>query len=195
MVARKISGYGEFSPSGPAGPPLPLWRERHLPPYRGSLSLAEGGKRGMTPCITRRMGADFLIFPVSAALLDTFASMISKNVIAAVGVDADDVPRGKAGDLDVLRRGGAERHLRAAAPREKLQVNAVVHAGADLRRVDDLLTQQEKRPGVAADKVKVAVLQIVGFIGQQLKRAGRGGQGVLGRQRDGGSLLHGMAQR
>ena len=110
-------------------------------------------------------------------------------------MDADDVRGGKAGDLDVLRRGGAERHLRAAAAGEKLQIDPVVHGGADLGGVDDLLTQQEKRPGVAADKVKVAVLQIVGFIGQQLKRAGRGGQGVLGRQRDGGGLLYGVAQR
>ena len=81
-------------------------------------------------------------------------------------MDADDVRGGKAGDLDVLRRGGAERHLRAAAAGEKLQIDPVVHGGADLGGVDDLLTQQEKRPGVAADKVKVAVLQIVGFIGQ-----------------------------
>ena len=110
-------------------------------------------------------------------------------------MDADDVRGGKAGDLDVLRRGGAERHLRAAAAGEKLQIDPVVHGGADLSGVDDLLTQQEKRPSVAADKVKVAVLQIVGFIGQQLKRAGRGGQGVLGRQRDGGGLLYGVAQR
>ena len=32
-----------FSPSGPAGPSLPLWRKRHLP-RTGGACLAEGGK-------------------------------------------------------------------------------------------------------------------------------------------------------
>uniref|UniRef100_UPI0040279D2E hypothetical protein n=1 Tax=Gemmiger formicilis TaxID=745368 RepID=UPI0040279D2E len=33
----------KFSPSGPAGPPLPFWRKRHLPRV-GGVCLAEGGK-------------------------------------------------------------------------------------------------------------------------------------------------------
>ena len=88
-------------------------------------------------------------------------------------MDADDVRGGKAGDLDVLRRGGAQRHLRAAAAGEKLQIDPVVHGGADLGGVDDLLTQQEKRPGVAADKVKVAVLQIICVSGTDIRDISR----------------------
>ena len=45
MVVRKISGYGEVLSLRPWGPPLPLWRERHLPRI-GGVCLAEGGKRG-----------------------------------------------------------------------------------------------------------------------------------------------------
>ena len=71
---------------------------------------------------------------------------------------ADDVLRPHAGDLDVLRRRRAERHLRTAAPREELQIHTVVHRAADLRRVDDLLAQCKQRPRVAADKVKLVVL-------------------------------------
>ena len=33
----------KFSSSGPAGPPLPFWRKRHLPRV-GGVCLAEGGK-------------------------------------------------------------------------------------------------------------------------------------------------------
>ena len=36
--ARNISGYGKVLSLRPFGAPLPLWRKRHLPPYRGSLS-------------------------------------------------------------------------------------------------------------------------------------------------------------
>ena len=37
-VARNISGYGKVFSLRLFGAPLPLWRKRHLPPYRGSLS-------------------------------------------------------------------------------------------------------------------------------------------------------------
>ena len=37
--AQNISGYGKDLSSRHFGAPLPLWRKRHLPPYRGSLSL------------------------------------------------------------------------------------------------------------------------------------------------------------
>ena len=59
-------------------------------------------------------------------------------VIAAVGVYADEIRRSNAGDGDILGRGGAQRDLGAAAPYQKLQIEAVVHGRADLRGVDDL---------------------------------------------------------
>ena len=37
-AVRNISGYGKVLSLRPFGAPLPLWRKRHLPPYRGSLS-------------------------------------------------------------------------------------------------------------------------------------------------------------
>ena len=36
-VAQNISGYGKVLSLRPFGAPLPLWRKRHLPPYRGGL--------------------------------------------------------------------------------------------------------------------------------------------------------------
>ena len=37
-VAQNISGYGKVLSLRPFGAPLPLWRKRHLPPYRGRQS-------------------------------------------------------------------------------------------------------------------------------------------------------------
>ena len=37
-AARNISGYGKVLSLRPFGAPLPLWRKRHLPPYRGRQS-------------------------------------------------------------------------------------------------------------------------------------------------------------
>ena len=43
MEARNISGYGKVLSLRPYGPPLPLWRKRHLPRI-GGVCLAEGGQ-------------------------------------------------------------------------------------------------------------------------------------------------------
>ena len=43
MEARNISGYGKVLSLRPYGPPLPLWRNRHLPRI-GGVCLAEGGQ-------------------------------------------------------------------------------------------------------------------------------------------------------
>ena len=78
-------------------------------------------------------------------------------------------------------------------PGGKLQVDAVVHRGADLGGMDDLLPQHKERPGVAADEIKFPVLQVEGLVRQQLERLAGGfrrlgaGQGFGG----GGGLAQG----
>ena len=52
-AARNISGYGKVLSLRPFGAPLPHWRKRHLPPYRGSLPRRERFFDSLSRCSGR----------------------------------------------------------------------------------------------------------------------------------------------